>query len=192
MDPIDRPAAIPEPPELSDGQVLLRAWTYYDLPCIEEAIRDQGIPAGTSVPSPFSHEAGLAFIERQWQLSVSGEGLSLAIAEVAADTAIGSVCLLQRQEPGVVGVSYWTVGSRRRQDLARRGLILLSRWALSLPAVARLEALAQPDNAGSVRVLEAAGFRREGLLRSYLALTTTRADALLFSMIPADLGSSTR
>lgn len=192
MDPIDRPAAIPEPPALSDGQVLLRAWTYYDLPCVEEASRDQGIPAGTSVPSPFSHEAGLAFIERQWHLSVSGEGLSLAVAEVAGDTAIGSVCLLQRQEPGVVRVSYWMVGSRRRRDLARRGLILLSRWALSLPAVARLEALAEPGDAGSVRVLEAAGFRREGLLRAYLALPTARADALLFSMIPADLGSSTR
>jgi RimJ/RimL family protein N-acetyltransferase len=168
VDPVYRPGAIPEPPELSDGQVLLRSWTYCDLPCIEEASRDPVIPTGTTVPSPFSEQAGLAFLERQWQRSASGEGLSLAVTEAGTDTAIGLVCLLHRQQPGVVGVGFWTVESRRRRGFARRGVSLLSRWALGLPAVARLEALVEPDNEGSIRVLEGAGFRREGLLQAYL------------------------
>src|ERR1035438_10335723 len=58
VDPIYRPLAIPDPPELSDGQVLLRSWTYCDLPCIEEASRDPVIPVGTTVPRPFSKENG--------------------------------------------------------------------------------------------------------------------------------------
>ncbi len=192
VDPTYRPGELPEPPELSDAQVHLRSWTYNDLACIEEASRDPLIPTGTTIPSPFSHEAGLAFIERQWQRSISGEGLSLAITETGADNAVGLVCLLHRQQPGVVGVGYWTVGSRRRLGLARNGLILLSRWALSLAAVARLEALVEPGNAASIRVLEAAGFRREGLLRSYLEQPPVRADADLYSLTAEDLAHSTR
>jgi RimJ/RimL family protein N-acetyltransferase len=191
VDPIYRPSVLPAPPELIDGRILLRSWTYCDLPCVEEASRDRAIPVGTTVPRPFSREAGLAFLERQWQRSASGEGLSLAVTEVGTDAAAGLMCLLHRQQPGVVGVGYWTVPSRRRQGLARGGLNLLSRWALGLPAVVRLEALVEPNNEGSIRVLEGAGFRREGLLRAYLDLQTGRADALLYSLIQEDTEHST-
>jgi ribosomal-protein-alanine N-acetyltransferase len=63
---------------------------------------------------------------------------------------------------------------------------------LGLPAVARLEALVEPDNEGSIRVLEGAGFRREGLLQAYLDFRPVRADALLYSLIGEDLESSPR
>ena len=192
VDPIYRPDAVPVAPELTDGRILLRGWTYCDLPCVAEASRDPAIYVGTTVPHPFSNEAGLAFLERQCQRTASGEGLSLAIAEAGSGTAMGLVCMLHRQQPGVVGMAYWTVPSRRRQGFASGGLKLLSRWALALAAVARLEALVEPGNEGSIKVLEGAGFRREGLLRDYLALGTGRADALLYSLIPPDLGRPTQ
>jgi RimJ/RimL family protein N-acetyltransferase len=36
-------------------------------------------------------------------------------------------------------------------------------------------------------VLKKAGFRREGLLRSYLVFDDRRADALIYSLVPGDL-----
>jgi len=189
VDPVYRPNAIPDPPELSNGKVLLRNWTYCDLSCIEEASQDPVIPIGTTVPRLFSREAGLAFLERQWQRSVSGEGLSLAITDAATDTAVGLACLLHRQQPGVVGVGFWTVASHRRRGFARGAVGLLSPWALGLPSVVRLEALVQPDDRGSIAVLEKAGFRREGLLRSFLDLETARADALLYSLVQEELAT---
>jgi RimJ/RimL family protein N-acetyltransferase len=39
----------------------------------------------------------------------------------------------------------------------------------------------------SQRVLEKAGFRREGHLRSYLVFDQQRADALMYSLLPSDL-----
>ena len=187
MDPIYRPGVIPEPPELCDGQVLLRRWSYDDLPCIEETSRDPVIPTGTTVPSPFSEEAGRAFVERQWGRLASGEGLVLAMAEAATGTATGMTCLLHRQQPGVVGVGYFTVASCRRRGSTRTSLSLLSRWALSLTGFVRLEALIQPENEGSIRVVESLGFHREGLLRKYLDLGTTREDVFLYSLIEEDV-----
>ena len=189
MDPVYRPDAIADPLELGDEHVALRAWTYGDLACIEQASEDPAIPADMTVPLPFSREAGLAFLERECQRFVTGEGLSLAVAEAATDTAVGLICLLHRQQPGVAGVGFWTVASRRRQGFARTSLGLLSRWALGLPAMVRLEALVEPGNEGPRRVLEAAGFRREGLLRSYLDLGGVRGDAILFSLLREDLGN---
>jgi RimJ/RimL family protein N-acetyltransferase len=50
-----------------------------------------------------------------------------------------------------------------------------------------VEALVLQDNFASQRVLEKAGFRREGLLRSYLVIGDGRADALIYSLLPSDL-----
>jgi len=47
--------------------------------------------------------------------------------------------------------------------------------------------LVVPDNIASQRVLEKAGFRREGHLRSYLVFERQRADALVYSLLPSDL-----
>jgi len=44
-----------------------------------------------------------------------------------------------------------------------------------------------PDNIASQRVLEKAGFRREGLLRSYFEFERQRADAPIYSLLPSDL-----
>jgi [ribosomal protein S5]-alanine N-acetyltransferase len=192
VDPIYRPGVIPDLAELSDGQVLLRTWSQDDLGCIEAASLDPVIPGGTTVPSVFSEEAGHAFVARQWGRSTSGEGLSLAITEAGTGVAVGLIVLLHRQQPGVVGVGYWMLASSRRRGFTRRALSLLSPWSLGLPAVTRLEALVEPWNNGSVRVLEGAGFRLEGLLRAYLDLDTGRADALLYSRLGDDTEDAAR
>ena len=166
--------------------MLLRKWTYNDLSCVEEASTDPAIRLGTTVPSKFSEDAGRAFIERQWGRLTTGEGLSLAMVEGRTGIAAGLMCLLHRQQPGVVGVGYWIVASQRSKGLARAGLVLLSRWALSLSSVDRLEALVDPWNEASIRVLSGAGFRREALLRSYMEFEGNRGDAVLFALIDID------
>ncbi len=50
----------------------------------------------------------------------------------------------------------------------------------------RIEAAAQPSNTPSVRVLERAGFSREGLARSYLKINGVWQDHLLFAMVAGD------
>ena len=66
----------------------------------------------------------------------------------------------------------------------------MARWAVTDAGLARVEALVEPDNIASQRVLEKAGFRREGLLRSYLVFDRQRADAFIYSLLPSDFGGS--
>ena len=104
----------------------------------------------------------------------------LPMVEARTGTAAGLICLLHRQQPGVVGVGYWIVASRRRKGLTLASLVLLSRWALHLSAIDRLEALVDPGNEAPIGVLNGAGFRHEALLRSCMDLEERRSDAVLY------------
>jgi RimJ/RimL family protein N-acetyltransferase len=180
------PLPYPDPP-LADGVVLLRRWTLGDLDCVERASRDARIPEGTTVPARYDDAEGRAWIERQWSRAESGEGLSLAVADAATGEALGAAVLMLRPQPGAAGIGYWLVEGARGRGLASRAVALLSRWALGAGGLARVEALVEPSNVASQRVVERAGFRREGHLRSYLVLAGRRADALVYSLLPGDL-----
>lgn len=78
-------------------------------------------------------------------------------------------------------------GAARGRGRGSRAVALLARWAVADASLERVEALVLPDNLASQRVLEKAGFRREGLLRSYLVVGDRRADALIYSLLPGDL-----
>ncbi len=174
-------------PELSDDVVRLRWWNEGDLDCVMEASADSRIPQGTTVPPVFTAELGLAFIERQWSRAETGEGISLAVADVSTDEARGVAVLLVRPQPGVVGIGYWVVPRARGRGLATHSVGLLSHWALAEGGIARVEAWVEPENTASQRVLEVAGFRREGVLRSFLSHAESRADAVVFSRTAADV-----
>jgi RimJ/RimL family protein N-acetyltransferase len=176
-------------PALTDGVVLLRPWTPGDLKCVEEAGADPTIPAGTSVPAVFSPEEGLAFIARQGLRFEHGEGVSLAVADAGTDRAAGLIWLALRPQPGVVGLGYWVVPRARGMGFGTRAVRLATNWALTLAGAARVEAWVEPENVPSQRLLTAAGFVREGVLRSYLLLDDRRADAVVFSRVLQDLQS---
>jgi RimJ/RimL family protein N-acetyltransferase len=145
----------------------------------------------TTVPAVFTAEAGLAWIDRQWSRLETGEGLSLAIADAESGEAVGAiVAILQPDDElrrGTAELGYWVIERARGDHLAARAVALLSRWALE-GRLLRLEALVEPANTASRRVLERAGFHREGYLRSYLAFPTRRSDAVIYSLLPGDLG----
>ncbi len=175
-------------PVLADNVVRLRRWDAGDIGCVREASADKAIPEGTTVPAVFTEEAGLAFVARQLARAESGEGLSLAIADAVSGRARGLVWLGVRSQPGVIGIGYWVVPAARGRGLARRAVHLATRWAL-LQDVVRVEAWVEPDNEHSQHVLRAAGFRSEGVLRSFLAFETRRADAVVFSCVASDVAA---
>lgn len=175
--------AYPDEP-LTDGVVRLRAWTPADLACVEAASRDPAIPEMTTVPADYDEAAGLAWIERQHGRLALGEGVSLAIADAGDDLARGYVGLLLRDGPPATGgIGYWLAPEARGGGCATRAVRLLAQWALTEAGLARVEALVEPANEPSRRVLERAGFRREALLRSYLEFPTRRADALVYARL---------
>ncbi|KAB1214306.1 putative N-acetyltransferase p20 [Morella rubra] len=81
----------------------------------------------------------------------------------------------------VLGYKYWGKGiATRAVKLAAN--TIFSEW----PHLERLEALVDVENVGSQRVLEKAGFQREGVLRKYLILKGKTRDMVMFSLVSSD------
>ena len=172
------PLDYPEPP-LGDDVVRLRPWRKDDLPAVVEASRDPYIPKVTTVPAPYAKGAGERWIERQHRRQTSGVGLALAIADASDDVAVGAVLVIHRGE-GLYGLGYWLVRAARGRGFASRAVALLAPWALAQPGVSRLEALVEPWNEASCRVVERAGFTRDRLLPGEISVAGRQADVIRY------------
>ncbi|MFJ7353311.1 GNAT family N-acetyltransferase [Phyllobacterium sp. NPDC097923] len=86
---------------------------------------------------------------------------------------------------GMIG--YWMGAPYAGQGYMSEALRLLISHAFTKVRLHRLEAACIPSNERSIRLLEKAGFQREGLLRSYLKINGTWQDHLLFSIIEDDV-----
>ena len=91
-------------------------------------------------------------------------------------------------QAGTAGVGYWVLARARRRGIATAAVRLLTRWAIAEAGLRRIEALVEPGNPASLRVLERCSFRREGLLRDYLdrGEEGRRGDAYVYSLIFGD------
>ncbi|KAE8766867.1 putative N-acetyltransferase p20-like [Hordeum vulgare] len=72
------------------------------------------------------------------------------------------------------------------RGIATRAVVMAAAAAFAeWPWLLRLEAVADVENPASQRVLEKAGFVREGVLRRYVVLKGTPRDMVMFSLVAA-------
>ena len=87
-------------------------------------------------------------------------------------------------QAGTVG--YWTGVNYAGQGYMSRALRAAVAYAFTTLRLHRVEAACLPTNAASIRLLESAGFRREGLARSYLRINGRWQDHFLFAVLEND------
>lgn len=172
---------------LSDGVIGLRLITDADIPAIVAAIQDPEISRFTTVPHPYGEPQA-----RQWQRGAvngqrAGTELPTLIVDIGGDRLLGAVGL-HNLDPasGRCTAGYWVAAAARGGGAARRALGLLSRYAFDDLAVKRIELWIEPVNIASIRVAEAVGFSREGLLRSFMPIAGERRDMLIYSLLSGE------
>jgi RimJ/RimL family protein N-acetyltransferase len=163
---------------LEDGDVAVRPLTPADASRLAALARDAEIPRFTSVPEDYTLANAQEYI--------AAGGHRYAIADAASDELLGVIGLAV-QEHGRGHFGYWVGAEARGRGVATRALRLLTRWAAAELRLARLELIVDPENVASIRVAEKAGFRREGLLRSYIELRGARRDVYMYGLLPQDL-----
>jgi RimJ/RimL family protein N-acetyltransferase len=165
---------------IEDGDIALRPFAEDDVPAIVAACQDPDIPRWTSVPSPYTEEDARRFV------AGLEDHHAFAVVDPETDELFGSVGFWL-DDHGRAGFGYWTAKEARGRGVASRALRLLTRRVVREHGPARLQLMVEPANAASIRVAEKAGFRREGLLRSYLEVKGTRRDVYLYALLPEDI-----
>jgi RimJ/RimL family protein N-acetyltransferase len=111
--------------------------------------------------------------------------LDLVIADPSTDEYLGEV-MIAVGEHAVAEVGCLVAPSARGRGCATEALRLIVPWAFHTLGLARIHVFVAVTNPAGLALAERAGFRREGVLRAYLALNGARVDAVVFSRLPAD------
>ena len=115
--------------------------------------------------------------------------LHVVIADRASDTYLGEA-MVAPGEHRVGEVGCCVVPAARGRGIATEALRLLTNWAFDVLELGRVQVFVAPENVAALRLAESAGFRREGVLRSYWEHDETRLDAVVLARLPDDDGRS--
>jgi RimJ/RimL family protein N-acetyltransferase len=185
------PLPLPDPP-LSDGRIALREKSEADIPALVAAVQDPLIPRYTRVPSPYGERQAREFLVYQRRRREEGIELSLLVVDAENDDLLGAVGARVDRRNECADIGYWVAREARGRGVASGAVVLLGAWLFQALELARLQVHTEVDNVASQRVAERAGFRREGVLRSY-ELTEGRPIAVvMFAALPGELISRTR
>ena len=119
-------------------------------------------------------------------LAASGRMLPLVATEAGSGDVLGGGTLHHLDaERAIIEIGYWLLPHARGRGVATRIARLLAQHSFSL-GVQRVEAYVNVGNGASDRVLERAGFTREGVVRSLPKPDGTRVDKTLYSLLPGE------
>ena len=166
-----------------DGPYLARQVEERDVPIVAPAFRDPGIGGENGMPPFDEDELRAALRTRIPELRARG----ILVPYVIEDTADGSILgglTLRHFDPmrAVIEVGYWLFPNARGRGLATHAVRAVAREAFS-SGLWRVEAHVRVGNEASDRVLERAGFTREGVKRRFLRHGGERVDATLFALL---------
>ena len=166
-----------------DGPIVARRVQERDVSIVSPAFRDPDIGGENGMP-PFDEDAlRTALRERIPEMSARGVLVPYVIEDTAGGSLLGGVTL-RHFDPmrGVIEVGYWLFAHARGRGLATRAVRAAAREAFA-SGLWRVEAHVRVGNEASERVLERAGFTREGVKRRFLRHGGERVDATLFSLL---------
>jgi RimJ/RimL family protein N-acetyltransferase len=173
------------PGELSDGVITLRPLTVADT---DDTYALRALPevvASAVPPEVRDHDTIARTCARSEAGWLAGERASLTIRDTATGAYAGEIGLYYWEPPTLQAmIGYSILPQWRGMGYTTRAARLVADWAFSQVGVARLIAGTAPENVGSQRVLERAGFVREGYQRSRLpGPNGTRIDDLLYALL---------
>jgi RimJ/RimL family protein N-acetyltransferase len=172
---------------LTDGRVTLRQWRPEDAPAIVAGLEDGSAAYYiVGMPHPYGPEDASRFLARAAHERVTAEYSHLAVTDAATDRVLGAIGMNFRHDRQAGEIGYWTNPGDRAQGVALRAVALISSWAFDMLLLPRLELIIHPLNFESQSIASRSGFRREGLLRSYLEHRDLRNDYYIFARLAGD------
>jgi len=177
---------IEEPPELSDGRLILRPYRPDDAPAVAAMCGDATALRWLPMPDPYTlsdAEEWIADAGRRWR----EDRFATWVAVDAGDGGLlgsTSVRIDAESEKGDIG--YLVERSARRGGVAKGMVALVVGWCFDELGLGRLQIRCDPGNEASRRTILSCGFQVEGLLRSEIVIRGERTDSLVASLLPSD------
>jgi len=167
------------------GDLILRLPVLGDVDALLPAFGDPELREAGNLPA-FGRDELAESLSELPALAESGRLLPLAAVEAASGEVIGAGILHHLDaERKIVEIGYFVFPAARGRGAATTIARTLAEHAFSV-GVERVAAYVNVGNRASERVLERAGFTREGVIRSMPKPDGRRVDKTLFSLLPGE------
>jgi len=167
------------------GDVILCFPTIDHVDALLPAFTDPELREAGNLPA-FDRDGLMSSIRDLPTLAEQGRLLALAAVDVRSGDVVGGGTLHHLDsERKIVEIGYFVLPHARRRGIATTIAHLLSQHAFSL-GIERVAAYVNVGNVASERVVERAGFTREGVVRSMPKPDGRRVDKTLYSLLPGE------
>lgn len=171
---------------LTIDELVLRPWRPADAPAVLAVCQDPEIARWVTIPQPFQPTDADAFIAQGMAMWRDGTGAPFAIVEAGTDRLLGAVTRFG-PEGHQATFGLWLAPEARGRGVGTRALRLVTDWTFATTPAIRLDAFIMVGNEASDRMVERAGFRREGVLRAWdLHHDGVPVDCVVWSRIRGD------
>ncbi len=181
--------------ELTDGTLLIRPYQTGDIMAVHEAVREsvaELLPWSWWCRADYSIEDTRTWLESRPEAWAKEVEYDLAITDAKEGLFLGGCGLNHINRTNkYANLGYWVRSTRTGQGVATAATLLVAEFGFSELKLNRMEIAAAIGNKASQRVAEKAGAHREGILRNRIAVRDQIYDAVMFSLIAADLGKAT-
>ena len=167
------------------GGLTFRLPTEDDIEAVAPAFLDEELAGAADMP-PLDERALREALPRLPEVMEQGVFVPLLVCDAGSGVIQGGANLHHFDwERGQCEIGYWLFEHARGKGIATRAARFLADYGFSL-GLERIEARVVVGNVASARVLERAGFTREGVLRSMPLRRGGHVDMAVFSRLPGE------
>jgi len=177
-----------EVPTLTRGLITLRKPHLYDTQAVFDGCQDPLMPRFTAISADYSMAHALDYVQRTDASVRTQRELPFVIEYGNGDdrTFAGTISFHSLSVKNSVGeLGYWMTASMRGKGIATTAARILTDYGFASIGFKRIEALVDIENVASAKLLESAGYDREGLLKNKVTRDDGRqVDMYLFAAVP--------
>ncbi len=164
------------------GDLRVRSWRKNDIDALVRYANNAKIAANLrdQFPHPYTRFAGAAYLAE-----MRSADIETSFAVEYGEEAIGGIGFKLGADIARLSaeMGYWLGEPFWGRGLTTRAALATSDWAFAHYKLTRIFAMAFSHNVGSMRVLEKAGFEREGLLRRSAVKNGVILDQVLYAKV---------
>jgi RimJ/RimL family protein N-acetyltransferase len=177
-----------EVPTITRGLITLRKPHLDDTQAVFDGCQDPLIPRFTAVPADYSMAHALDYVQRVDASLRTQRELPFVIEYGNGDDRVfaGTISFHSLSVKNSVGeLGYWMTSSMRGKGIATTAARMLTDYGFATIGLKRIEAIVDRDNVASLKLLESAGYQREGLLKNKVTRDDGRqVDMYIFATVP--------
>jgi len=179
-----------EVPTITRGLITLRKPHLDDTQAVFDGCQDPLIPRFTAISTDYSMAHALDYVQRTDASVRTQRELPFVIEYGNGDDRVfaGTISFHSLSVKNSVGeLGYWMTSSMRGKGIATTAARMLTDYGFATIGFQRIEAMVDRDNVASLKLLESAGYQREGLLKNKVTRDDGRqVDMYIYAALPED------